>query len=85
MKWRGGRGFDPLLRMREGIAFAAGEDEIGAGARESSGENLSQSAAGAGHDSNSSGQIEEAWLWRLFVHDGVPGVSTTFIRFGSRA
>ena len=56
----GGRALRSLsANGREVVHVAAGEDQIGSGARESAGEVLAEAAAGAGHERDLSGEIEE--------------------------
>src|SRR5579862_1269597 len=79
------QGFNLGLKRREGGAIAAGKDEVCTSLSERARESLSKSATGSGDDRHASAQIEEGCIRRGLIHNAVPGVSTTFIKFGSRA
>ena len=57
--------FDLRCKFRKGLAFAAGEHQIGSGFRQGPRKVLSQAAAGAGNDGHLAGQIEEFVVGRL--------------------
>src|SRR5450432_3147144 len=75
---------DFFLERQERISLAAGQDQVCPRHRKCEGKLLPQSTARPGDDGDSSAQIEELLAGR-FGHRSVPGVRTTFIRFGSRA
>src|SRR3954454_9593381 len=71
------------------IAIARRQDEISSGFRERTREILSETAAGSGDNRDSAGEIEGTATIRgmrhaFRAHETPPGVSTTFIRLGSR-
>lgn len=75
---------DLRFELDESRAFPTGKNKIGPSTGKGARKCLPESAAGAGHDCDAATQIEETSISRRLIHDGFPGVSTTFIRFGSR-